>query len=76
MDEKSKQNAIISLISKFRHVLNVVFFLLGEYPASEFYVSTFRNTSSNFIGLPPRKMEESVPKRRRIKFRRRGLTQK
>jgi hypothetical protein len=25
---------------------NVVFFLLGDFPASEFYVSTFRNTLS------------------------------
>ena len=32
------------LISNFRLVLNVVFFLLGESPASEFYVPTFRNT--------------------------------
>ena len=44
MDGKSKQNTIIFLISKFRRVLNVVFFLLGESPASEFYMSTFRNT--------------------------------
>jgi len=32
-------------ISYFRCVLNVVFFLLGDSPASEFYVLTFRNTS-------------------------------
>jgi hypothetical protein len=32
------------LISNFRLVLNVVFFLLGDSPASEFYVPTFRNT--------------------------------
>jgi hypothetical protein len=32
------------LISNFRHVLNVVCFLLGNSPASEFYMSTFRNT--------------------------------
>jgi hypothetical protein len=44
VDGKSKQNTIIFLISKFRRVLNVVFFLLGESPASECYVSTFRNT--------------------------------
>ena len=32
------------LISNFRHVLYVVCFLLGNSPASEFYMSTFRNT--------------------------------
>ena len=32
------------LISNFRRVLNVVFFLLSDFPASEIYVSTFRNT--------------------------------
>jgi hypothetical protein len=34
------------LISNFRHVLNVVCFLLGDSPASEIYVPTFRNTLS------------------------------
>ena len=34
----------ILLISNFRRVLNVVCFLLGNSPASEFYVPTFRNT--------------------------------
>ena len=32
--------------SEFHHVLNVVFFLLGVYPASEFYVLVFLNTLS------------------------------
>jgi hypothetical protein len=32
------------LISTFRRVLNVVCFLLGNSPASEFYMPTFRNT--------------------------------
>jgi len=32
------------LISNFRHVLNAVCFLLGNSPASEFYIPTFRNT--------------------------------
>jgi len=32
------------LISNFRRVLNVVVFLLGDSPAFEFYVPTFRNT--------------------------------
>jgi hypothetical protein len=34
------------LISNFRRVLNVVFFLMGNTPASEFYMPTFRNTLS------------------------------
>jgi hypothetical protein len=34
------------LISNFRHVLNVVCFLLGNSQVSEFYVPTFRNTLS------------------------------
>jgi len=32
------------LISIFRRVLNVVCFLLGDSPASEIYMPTFRNT--------------------------------
>jgi hypothetical protein len=32
------------LISNFRRVLNVVCFLLGNSPASEVYMPTFRNT--------------------------------
>jgi len=31
------------LISNFRRVLNVVCFLLGNSPASEFYTQTFRH---------------------------------
>jgi hypothetical protein len=34
------------LISSFRRVLNVVFFLLGNSPTSGVYVPTFRNTLS------------------------------
>jgi len=34
------------LISNFCRVLNVVCFLLGDSPASEFYMPTFRNTLS------------------------------
>jgi hypothetical protein len=34
------------LISKFRRVLNVVCFPLGNSPAFEFYMPTFRNTLS------------------------------
>jgi len=32
------------MISNFRHVLNVVCFLLDDSPASDFYMPTFRNT--------------------------------
>ena len=39
------------LISNFHHILYVVCFLLGNSPASEFYMPTFRNTvCSIFIG--------------------------
>ena len=83
----SKYNVI--LISNFRRVLNVVCFLLGDSRASEIYMPTFRNNlsvpSSINIALRlvhstrtylPMKMEQSVPKRRHINFRRRGITQK
>jgi len=33
-----------SFTSNFRHVLNVVCFILRNSPASEFYMPTFRNT--------------------------------
>ena len=36
----------MALISNFRRVLYVVCFLLGNSPASEFYMPTFRNTLS------------------------------
>jgi hypothetical protein len=35
------------LISNFRHVLNVVYFFLGNSPEFEFYVLTFRNALSH-----------------------------
>jgi gamma-glutamylcysteine synthetase len=35
-----------NLISNFRRVQYVVCFLLGNSPASEFYMPTFRNTLS------------------------------
>ena len=63
----------VFLISNFRRVLNVVWFLLGCSPASEFCVPTFRNTLFHLH------MEVvlwiSVPKRRHTKFRRREITQ-
>jgi len=42
-------------------------------PASEFHMLTFRNTL--FHLYMPMKMEQSVSKRRHIKFSRRGITQ-
>ena len=52
------------LISNFRRVLNVVSFLLGDSPASEFYMPTFRDTLFHLHG------------RIGIKFRRPRITQK
>jgi len=59
---------------------------MGNSPASEFYKPTFQNTLFHLhrqVGMNyydhtylPKKMEQSVPKRRHIKFRRRGITQK
>jgi len=53
---------ILFLISNFRRVLNVVYFLLGNSPASEFYVPTFRNILYQNIlyTYPPMKMEQSL----------------
>ena len=71
------------MLSNFRRVLNVVCFLLGNSPASEFYMLTF-GTLCLFrlhrqVGVPTclwRCNRQSVPKRRHIKFRSRGITQK
>jgi hypothetical protein len=35
---------VLFWISNFRRVVNLAFFLLGDFPASEFYMPTFRNT--------------------------------
>jgi hypothetical protein len=74
---------MLFLISNFHRVLNVVCFLLGNSPASEFYIPTFRNTLFHLHRRIPfipirlwRWNRQSVPKRRHIKFRRRGITQK
>ena len=37
-------NIVLILISNFRLVLNALCFLLGDSPASEIYMPTFRNT--------------------------------
>ena len=45
--KKSLGNTNIGfLISSFRRVQNVVCFLLGDSPASDLYMPTFRNTLS------------------------------
>ena len=65
------------LIKNLRRVRNVIFFLLGDSPASEFYVRTFRNTLFHIHRrCKSMKTEQSVPKRRQIKFRCWGITQK
>ena len=54
----------------FRNTLSIppVVLSFGWFPASEFYVTTFRNT----LSVPHMMMEQSVPKRRHIIFRRRA----
>jgi hypothetical protein len=65
----------------------VVCFPLSNSPASEFYMPTFRNTLSvpssyadrcrmTFYTYLPMNKKQRVPKRRHIKFKRRGITQK
>ena len=50
-------------------IVPVIFFLLlGDSPASEIYIPIF------FLLSAPMKMEQRVPKRRRIKLRRREIT--
>jgi len=58
----------IFLISNFRHVLNVVCFLLGNCPVSELYMPTFLFHLQRQIGMkewrilhtyPPMKMEQT-----------------
>ena len=39
-------NSILLLISNFRHVLNVLYFLLVDFSAPEFYLPTFGNILS------------------------------
>jgi hypothetical protein len=41
---RTVNNFEILLILNFRRVFNVVFLLLGDSPASEFYMPTFRDT--------------------------------
>jgi hypothetical protein len=67
---RNRQKYYLFLISKFRRVLNVVCFLLGNSPASEFYMPTFHITRLL------RWNGQSVPKRRHIKFRCWGFAMK
>ena len=76
------------LSSKFRCVVNVVFFLLDDSSASEFYIPTFRNTlfhlhisceqevPGNLLGHKTYEDgTDSVLKGRQIKLIRRDITQ-
>jgi hypothetical protein len=73
---EAANKGFVLLISNFGRALNVVFFLLGDSPAPEFYMPTFRNSLHIHWLTPPMKMEQGVSKRRHIKLRRRGITQK
>jgi hypothetical protein len=61
------------------HFKTVLFFLLGDFPVSEFHALAFQNTMFHLHSwcklTPPMKMDQSVPKRRYIKFRLQGITQ-
>jgi len=57
------------LISNFRHVVYVVFFLSADSPASELYVPTFRNTLCVHASFKRSWKRRRVPKRRYNKFR-------
>ena len=50
--------------------------LLGNYLASEFYMPTFRYILFHLYTYLPMEMEQAVPKRLHVKFRRRGFTRK
>ena len=51
------KHSLVFIISNFRLVLNVVCCLLGNFPASEFYMPTFRNTLFHLNTNLPMKME-------------------
>jgi hypothetical protein len=82
--EYNKMSCLLDLflISKFRRILNVVFFLVGDSPASEFDVPTFRNTlsvpSSEAVWATYTVYENGTDCSEKSKhtFRRRGTTQK
>ena len=66
------------LISNFRRVLIVLFFLLDDSPPSDFYVPTFRNNLFHLHRSCDQDLwrwnRQCVPKCRHIKFRSRGIT--
>jgi len=57
---------------------NIIFicFLLGNSPAPEFYMPSFRISMFHLHRRVGMKFRESIPKRRHIKFSRRIITQK
>jgi hypothetical protein len=65
-------------------VVNIAFFILGDFPKSEFYMPKFRKTWSvsfskvvSFLFTDPRRCNrQNVPKRRHRKFKSRGITQR
>jgi len=74
------QRKHLFLISNFHRVLNVLCFLLGNSPAPEFDMPTFRNTLFHLHrrggAYLPACEDGTSTKRRDIIFRRRGITQK
>jgi len=74
--QNPNKHELVFLISNFRRGLNVLCFLLGNSPPSEFYMPTFRNTLFHLHRQVGMKMGQSVPKRRHINFRRLGIAQK
>jgi len=54
----------------------IVFFRLGKFPASEFYIPNFRKSLFHIHRQVGIKMEQNVPKRRDLNFRHRRITQK
>jgi hypothetical protein len=43
------RNNIFFLISNFPRIVNAVFFIFGDFPASDIYVSTFCGRNSLFL---------------------------
>jgi hypothetical protein len=79
--ERERDLNLLNNTSVVMRFVNVVCFLLGNSPASEHYMPTFRNTLFHLhrrVGTYClcRWNRQSVPKRWHVKFRRRGITQK
>ena len=72
-----KTNILSCWFQIFSMFWMLLFFLLGDSSALEFYVPTLRNTLSHLHRCCKHLWRwNSVPKRRHIKFRRQGITQK